>query len=297
MAVIGLGESGLAMARWACFKGARVTVLDDREEPPRRAALATACPQARFVHGPLALEALGGPDLLAWSPGLSPLLGPAASLHHEATEAGIPVRGELDFFAAELAARAADGYRPRIVAITGTNGKTTVTQLAGHLAEEAGIDVRTAGNIGPALLQALQEAIETDRLPALWVLELSSFQLALAGNGDLPALPCTASVVLNVTQDHLDWHGTMTHYREAKLRIHRGTACCVVNADDPATDPDWRGQDAAAEPAGSAETEGRQHSRQCAATGGEHNAKARMHHADPRRASRIRCGLPDRRQM
>ena len=189
MAVIGLGESGLAMARWACFKGARVTVLDDREEPPRRAALATACPQARFVHGPLALEALGGPDLLAWSPGLSPLLGPAASLHHEATEAGIPVRGELDFFAAELAARAADGYRPRIVAITGTNGKTTVTQLAGHLAEEAGIDVRTAGNIGPALLQALQEAIETDRLPALWVLELSSFQLALAGNGDLPARP------------------------------------------------------------------------------------------------------------
>ena len=187
--------------------------------------------------------------MIAWSPGLSPLCGAAAPLHRAATEAGIPIHGELDFFAAELAARAADGYRPRVVAITGTNGKTTVTQLAGHLAAEAGIDVRTAGNIGPAMLQALQDALEADRLPALWALELSSFQLALAGNGDAAPLRCTASVVLNVSQDHLDWHRTMAHYRESKLRIHRDTACCVVNADDPATDPAWRGQEAAATPA------------------------------------------------
>jgi UDP-N-acetylmuramoylalanine--D-glutamate ligase len=247
VAVIGLGESGLAMARWAARQGAQVTVLDNREAPPQREALAATCPQAKLVHGDFALAGIEGADLLAWSPGLSPLAGAAAPLYQAATAAGLPVYGELDFFAAELAARAAGGYRPAVIAITGTNGKTTVTQLAGHLAEEAGIDVRTAGNIGPAMLHALQDAIEADRLPRLWVLELSSFQLALAGHGDAPPLHCTASVVLNVSQDHLDWHGTMRHYREAKLRIHRDTACCVINADDRETDPSWRGEAAATE--------------------------------------------------
>ena len=250
VAVVGLGESGLAMARWADFNGARVTVLDNRESPPQKDALLSRCPQAKLVGGEFSLDAVRDADLLAWSPGLSPLVGAAASLHRAAIDAGLPVLGELDFFADELARRAQAGYQPKVVAITGTNGKTTVTQLAGHLAAEAGMDVQVAGNISPALLDALRERIAAERLPQVWVLELSSFQLALAGDSTLAApLKCTASVVLNLSQDHLDWHESMAHYRESKLRIHRDTACCIVNADDPQTDPAWTGSaPVAAEP-------------------------------------------------
>lgn len=241
VAVIGLGESGLAMACWAAFKGARVTVLDDRDHPPQREALAAQCPAAKLVSGGFSLATVADAQLLAWSPGLSPLTGAAAALHHDALAADLPIVGELDLFADELARRALDGYRPKVLAITGTNGKTTVTQLVGHLSTEAGLDVQTAGNIGPALLQALRQRIEEDRLPAIWALELSSFQLALAGLGAAKPLHCTASVILNVSQDHLDWHLTMAHYRASKLRIHLDTDCCIVNLDDRETDPAWSG--------------------------------------------------------
>ena len=186
VAVIGLGESGLAMARWAAFNGARVSVLDSRESPPQKDALLEQCPQAKLLGGEFSIAAVQDAELLAWSPGLSPLTGVAASLHQAALAAGLPVFGELDFFAAELARRAQDGYRPKVVAITGTNGKTTVTQLAGHLASEAGMDVQMAGNISPALLDALRERSVADRLPELRVLELSSFRRALAGTGTAP---------------------------------------------------------------------------------------------------------------
>jgi UDP-N-acetylmuramoylalanine--D-glutamate ligase len=239
VAVVGLGESGLAMACWAAFKGARVSVLDNREAPPQRDALKARCPAAQLVGGAFTIEAVAGADLLAWSPGLSPLSGPAAALYQAARAAGLPVLGELDLFAQELALRAQEGYRPKVLAITGTNGKTTVTQLAGHLAAEAGLDIQMAGNISPALLHALQQRIEQKRLPAAWVLELSSFQLALAARGAVAPLHCTASVVLNVSQDHLDWHLTMAHYRESKLRVHQDSAWRIVNADDHATDPSW----------------------------------------------------------
>ena len=178
VAVIGLGESGLAMARWAAFKGARVTVLDDRDSPPQRDALAAQCPGAKLVCAAFTLAAVGNAQVLAWSPGLSPLTGAAAALYQAALDAGLPVVGELDLFADELARRAQDGYRPKVLASTGTNGKTTVTQLAGHLAAEAGLDVQMAGNISPALLHALQQStgalqwsrrvgLESTRLPDL----------------------------------------------------------------------------------------------------------------------------------
>jgi UDP-N-acetylmuramoylalanine--D-glutamate ligase len=243
VAVIGLGESGLAMARWAAFKGARVTVLDDREAPPQKDALHSQCPQATLVSGAFSLAATAGADLLAWSPGLSPLGGAAAGLYQAALQAGLPVLGEIDFFADELERRAQEGYRPKVLAITGTNGKTTVTQLAGYLAAEAGLDSQMAGNISPSLLEALRERITQGRLPQVWVLELSSFQLAVAGRcDDVSRLHSTASVVLNISQDHLDWHQTMAHYRESKLRIHQGSDCCIVNADDRETDPGWPGE-------------------------------------------------------
>ena len=239
--VVGLGVSGLAMARWLTREGARVTVLDSRENPPGAAGLAEHCPQARLLRAPFELlsftsDASDPLAAIAWSPGVSPLVGDAARLHQQAASASVRVLGELDFFAQALSRlREATGYAPRVLAVTGTNGKTTVTELIAHLSKEAGLDAQPAGNIGPAMLDALRERIDAQRLPQVWALELSSFQLALA-----EPLECTVAANLNVTQDHLDWHGDMTAYRDAKRRIHARARIRVVNLDDPATDPDLR---------------------------------------------------------
>ncbi len=252
--VVGLGVSGLAMARWLSREGARIVVLDSREAPPGAAALREHCPDAVLLHAPFELRSFDAgagdgdtPDAgapgptadplaaIAWSPGVSPLVGDAQQLHRQARSAGIPVLGELDLFTAALARLRDGGYSPRVLAVTGTNGKTTVTEMLAHLAREAGLDAQAAGNIGPAMLDALRERLDAQRLPQLWALELSSFQLALA-----EAPECTVAAILNVTQDHFDWHGDMHAYREAKLRIHARAGLRVVNLDDPATDPDVR---------------------------------------------------------
>jgi UDP-N-acetylmuramoylalanine--D-glutamate ligase len=230
--VAGLGESGLAIARWAAFRGAAVTVADSRDAPPQLAALRAACPDARFVGGALAPALLEGVDLVGWSQGLSPLLGPAVALHDAARAAGLPIWGELEFFAREFARLRAAGYEGKVVAITGTNGKTTTTRLVGHLCRQAGLRVAVAGNISPAALEALREAIEHDDLPQVWVLEAASYQLALAESF---APDCAA--VLNLSQDHLDWHGTMAGYVDAKQRIYAPGTVCVFNRDDPLTVP------------------------------------------------------------
>jgi UDP-N-acetylmuramoylalanine-D-glutamate ligase len=230
--VAGLGESGLAIARWAAFRGADVTVADSREAPPQLAALRAACPQVRFVGGALDVSLLEGIELVGWSQGLSPILGEAAALHAAVCDAGLPVWGELEFFAREFARLRAAGHEGRVVAITGTNGKTTTTRLVGHLCRQAGLRVAVCGNISPAALEALREAIEHDDLPQVWVLELASYQLRLAES----FVPDCATV-LNITQDHLDWHGTMADYLEAKQRIYATGTVCVFNRDDPLTLP------------------------------------------------------------
>jgi UDP-N-acetylmuramoylalanine--D-glutamate ligase len=230
--VAGLGESGLAIARWAAFKGAVVTVADSRDAPPQLAALRAACPGARFVGGDLSPGLLEGIDLVGWSQGLSPMLGAAVALYDAAREAGLPIWGELEFFAREFACLRAAGHEGRVLAITGTNGKTTTTRMVGHLCRQAGLRVAVAGNISPAVLEALREAIEHDDLPQVWVLELASYQLALAER----FVPDCAAL-LNVTQDHLDWHGTMAGYLVAKQRIFAPGTVCVYNRDDPLTVP------------------------------------------------------------
>jgi UDP-N-acetylmuramoylalanine--D-glutamate ligase len=108
------------------------------------------------------------------------------------------------------------GYRPEVLAITGTNGKTTVTSLLGQLVQRAGKTVAVAGNIGPTLLDTLSAHMDAETLPQVWVLELSSFQLA-----DVQGFEPTAAVVLNITQDHLDWHGDMDAYVAAKAKVFR----------------------------------------------------------------------------
>ena len=226
--VLGLGDSGLAMARWLEAKGFDLRVADTRTDPPQRAALAADCPAAEFVGGGFPLSLLDGVELIAISPGLAPTHPEVAPLLKQAKVAKIDVVGEIELFARELARLKTErGYAPKVIGITGTNGKTTTTRLTGLLLERAGLKVSVAGNISPAVLDVLRDALVNDALPQAWVLELSSFQLVTTRS-----LECDAALVLNVTQDHLDWHGTMEAYAAAKARIFSPKTIQVLNRDD-----------------------------------------------------------------
>ena len=335
--VLGLGESGLAMARWCARLGATVRVWDSREQPANAAALAVNVPGAQWVRGPLTDAAFTGIGMVLKSPGLSPQDERIAALLNRAADTGVLVRGELDLFARALAdLKAERGYAPKVLAITGTNGKTTTTAMAAMLIARTGKRVAVAGNIGPTMLQTLADALDREptpaacdgphlqcaswlasqdrstgsahaprkprlapsplpegegaerrvcereaqtvegaalpspsgrgiegegeggaerdapteagaddsapiplpppppaapvfeHLPDVWVLELSSFQLD-AVQGFEPS----AATVLNITQDHLDWHGSMAHYIDAKARVFGRHAVMVINRDDP----------------------------------------------------------------
>jgi UDP-N-acetylmuramoylalanine--D-glutamate ligase len=286
--ILGLGASGLAMARWCAQAGADVTVADTRETPPQLAALQTEWPGTRFVSGAFVASLVEGTSVCAVfrSPGLAPDV--VAPVVDAAQATGLWQGGELSLFAAGLQdLKTRFGYAPQVLAITGTNGKTTVTSLTGQLVARAGKTVKVAGNIGPTLLDTLaqalleaqahvqlqaqqdeipeaaevpqastnvldaaeesepalddEEAISTvmapvlpvaidpmaQALPQVWVLELSSFQLD-SSEGFEPS----AATVLNLSQDHLDWHGSMAAYGQAKARIFGTQALMVLNRDD-----------------------------------------------------------------
>ena len=258
--ILGLGASGLAMARWCVRCGAKVTVADTREAPPQLATLRSELPDVNFVSGEftaaMLVSAAGpsqgakapsggsavhevtsvganmpeGSDLRAVfkSPGLTPAA--VAPLWSAAEAMGVWTGGELSLFAQALAdLKAGQGYDPKLLAITGTNGKTTVTALTGQLVERAGKSVAVAGNIGPTLLDTLGQRLDAATLPEVWVLELSSFQL-----DGVKGFEPTAAAVLNLTQDHLDWHGSMQAYGAAKARIFGESALMVLNREDPA---------------------------------------------------------------
>ena len=311
--ILGLGASGLAMARWCALAGADVTVADTRDAPPQLAALQAEWPDVRFVSGPFSASLVEGTSVRAVfrSPGLAPEV--VASVVDAARNMGLWQGGELSLFAAGLEnLKTRFGYAPQVLAITGTNGKTTVTALTGQLVARAGKAVKVAGNIGPTLLDTLTEAIAqaqaqveqetTERaavelenpnrvieqtlvmtatetvtpvkaqdepssaaadaagkdetpdnlddeaaaelplpvapavqnqdpmaqaLPQVWVLELSSFQL-----DSCEGFEPTAATVLNISQDHLDWHGSMAAYAAAKARIFGAQALMVLNRED-----------------------------------------------------------------
>jgi UDP-N-acetylmuramoylalanine--D-glutamate ligase len=339
--ILGLGHSGLAMARWCARCGAAgITVADTREAPPQAAALAAEVPSARLVCGPLDASLVEGVQLVLKSPGLSPVDAQVAVVLAAAAQRGVAVQGELALFARALDdLKRERGYAPKVLAITGTNGKTTTTAMTALLAQRAGARVGMAGNIGPTLLDTLAQALDLEpavavavpepdlpvplpggapledpmaeegvaentaatlgtaledespvaealadealvgdapvdqapdtqppalaaalaepaeteepaerigggppahlippppagpvfeHLPEVWVLELSSFQL-----DGVEGFEPTAAAVLNVTQDHLDWHGSMAAYAAAKGRVHGQQAVMVVNRDDP----------------------------------------------------------------
>ena len=233
--ILGLGASGLALARWCARCGAQVTVADTRPAPPQLAALQASVPSAKFVTGRMdeALLVQGDFSLVLKSPGLSP--ASISAITAGAAARGLTCGNELSLFAQALAdLQETQGYAPKVIGITGTNGKTTVTSLTGKLVERAGKSVAVAGNIGPTLLDTLSERLdaqqrdETLALPEVWVLELSSFQLDGIDNFE----PSVATV-LNITQDHLDWHDTLPAYAAAKARIYGKSALMLLNRDDP----------------------------------------------------------------
>jgi UDP-N-acetylmuramoylalanine--D-glutamate ligase len=220
--VLGLGESGLAAALWCLRQGARARVADTRAKPPyleelgRRAAGA----DCQFVSGEFADSLLEGTALVVISPGLPgdlPVLVAARA-------AGIPVVGEIELFAWGLRQRATGAP---VLAITGTNGKTTTTALAGDLLRSTGMRVGVAGNISPAALTALMDAEDAGTLPDVWVLELSSFQLETT-----ETLAPAAATVLNISDDHLDRYAGLADYAAAKARIFQGAGWQVLNRDD-----------------------------------------------------------------
>lgn len=306
--VLGLGESGLAMARWLRYCGARVRVADTRAAPQRLPQLlelaASAGPAVEFVAGEFDAALLTEVDFIAVSPGLAPRIE-LANILPAAQEKNLPVWGEIELFAQALAALKAPaaaqvaevehpivvdaaesneaivsaesdeaaaepvdvsvesatesaaesatesttdsatetvtelpviappanaepkGYSPKIIAITGTNGKTTVTSMVGLLCARAGLTVQVAGNISPAALDVLLDALQNNRLPQVWVLELSSFQLHFTYS-----LQADAATVLNLTQDHLDWHLDMQEYARDKARIFAPQTVRVLNRED-----------------------------------------------------------------
>jgi len=309
--VLGLGESGLAMAAWAARCGASVRVWDSRETPPRAAELSEQVPSATRLHGDLNDDSLTGVQLVLKSPGLAPGDARIAPLLAQAHASGIPVQGELDLFVQALAdLKAQRRYAPAVLAITGTNGKTTTTAMTAQMIERTGRRVAVAGNIGPTMLATLARALDLEPLPVeepavaaleqdlapeldadealepmaadveaqgpddeptelpveavaadgisleavdalldeaplpikppppkppvfeflpeVWVLELSSFQL-----DGVSGFEPTAAAILNITQDHLDWHGSMDAYIVAKSRVFGTQGVMVINRDEP----------------------------------------------------------------
>ncbi|HRE18310.1 MAG TPA: UDP-N-acetylmuramoyl-L-alanine--D-glutamate ligase, partial [Rhodocyclaceae bacterium] len=216
--VIGLGESGLAMAKWLSCQGVRVRVADTRETPPNVEALRAIAPQAELVTGALSDATFAGVDFVALSPGV-----PKAT--PEIAAATVPVISEIELFAHGARAVAPGS---KIVAITGSNGKTTTTALTAHLLNAAGVPAVACGNISPSALDALMAAEEAGGYPAVWVLELSSYQLETTYH-----LNADVATVLNLSEDHLDrYEGSMANYAAAKSRIFQGKGLLVLNRDD-----------------------------------------------------------------
>jgi len=224
--VLGLGDTGLSMARWLARRGAVVRVADSRAAPPHAARLARELPQVPFATGKFSDAALAGVDLIAISPGIDRREAPIAG----AVKRGVPVVGDVELFAQALktpVTRHSSLVTPKVLAVTGSNGKSTVTVMTGEICRAAGRETVVAGNIGLPVLDALAAVEDGGRAPDVFVLELSSFQLESTNS-----LEPDAATVLNVTEDHLDRYAGMKEYAAAKARIFAGSGVQVLNRDD-----------------------------------------------------------------
>ena len=219
--VLGLGESGLAMAKWLARQGARVRVADSRTQPPNAEALRLAVPNSTLRSGPFVADTFAGVDLVAISPGV-PVQEPCVQA---VLARGVPVVSEVELFAWGVRQLTPSA---KIVAITGSNGKTTTTALTAYVLNAAGVPAVACGNISPSALDALIAVEAGDSpVPAVWVLELSSFQLEMTHT-----LAADAATILNVSEDHLDRYAGMSEYAAAKARVFQGDGVALLNRDD-----------------------------------------------------------------
>ena len=211
--IVGLGLSGMACLRHLHARGVAVAVTDSREQPPALEQALELLPAKDFSLGGLDAGLLGRAGRIVLSPGVAPDHPAVAA----ASAAGVPVVGELELFAAAVNAP--------VVAVTGSNGKSTVTSMLGAMLTAAGMDVAVGGNLGTPALDLLRD----DPVPDAYLLEVSSFQLETA-----PGLRPAAATVLNISEDHLDRHGSLSRYAAIKATVFRGDGCMVLNRDDPA---------------------------------------------------------------
>jgi UDP-N-acetylmuramoylalanine--D-glutamate ligase len=208
--IVGLGRTGVSAARHLAARGHRLVVTDSRPNPPGLAELRRLVPAATTALGGFDPAVLEGADQVVVSPGVSlaePFLRKAAA-------EGLDLVGDIELFAREAGGR--------VVGITGTNGKSTVTTLVGEFAKAAGVEARVGGNLGEPALDLLEGPPA-----AIYVLELSSYQLETTHS-----LQLEAAAVLNVTPDHLDRYRDLVEYAAAKARIFERAATAVVNLDD-----------------------------------------------------------------
>ncbi len=210
--VIGLGATGVSCVRFLRSLGVRVSVADSRAQPPGVQAVAARYPEVAVTTGSLAPHLLGDADGVVVSPGVAD----DAPILQAARRRGLDVVSDVELFA-----QAIEGGRVRVLAVTGSNGKSTVTTLAAKMIEAAGLRVAAGANLGRPALDLLDDDVDA------YVLELSSFQLERTRS-----LRSDAAVVLNLSADHMDRHGSMERYAAIKARIYRGAGVAVLNRDD-----------------------------------------------------------------
>lgn len=212
--VVGLGKSGMSLVRFLAAQGQSFTVVDSREQPPELATLQRDYPQVAVHCGPLSAELLSSAEVLYVSPGLA-LSTPALQA---AIAQGVRISGDIDLFAQYA--------RAPIVAITGSNAKSTVTTLVGQMFSAAGLHAAIGGNLGVPALDLLDDALDA------YVMELSSFQLETTSH-----LKARVAVCLNISEDHMDRYVDLDGYIAAKQRVFKHAQTVVVNRDDVASQP------------------------------------------------------------
>ncbi len=223
--VLGMGETGLSMVKWLVRQGAKVRAADSRQEPPAWKEMMEKFSEVHACMGKFEAKILDGIEMIAISPGV-PVADPCVQ---QAIRQGVPVIGDLVLFSWALEQHHLP--KPKVFAITGSNGKTTVTSMVGAMLRKCGWNVAVAGNIGPAVLNALMEQMDAGNWPQAWVLETSSFQLETTHN-----LNADVATVLNLSEDHLDRYTCMQDYVAAKTRIfqhEQGSVCKqILNRND-----------------------------------------------------------------
>jgi len=224
--VLGLGDTGLSMARWLTRHGACVSVADTRADPPHAGELGRELPEVALACGEFREAGMHKADLIAISPGVDRRTPAVAA----AIKRGVPVVGDIELFArglAQVISHPSPLVPPSILGITGTNGKTTVTRMAGDICAAAGLDTKVAGNIGTPALEVLTAIENGGAVPDAVVLELSSFQLESTAS-----LNAGAATMLNLSPDHLDRYDGINAYAAAKARVFNGNGAQVLNRDD-----------------------------------------------------------------